>query len=84
MRRQQGIFTASLRRSLFSLYLALLPLSCFAEKIIHVWSYHQGPPFIAGPGQGLTYDLVTLLNRQGLGEYRLELVIMPRKRLDKN
>ncbi|WP_348650704.1 transporter substrate-binding domain-containing protein [Thalassomonas sp. RHCl1] len=57
-------------------------MTCQAEKIIPVWSYHQSPPFITGEGQGLTYDFVELLNRQLSGKYRLELTLMPRNRLD--
>lgn len=82
--RRYQPFTSFFRCAALLLLMTLFffPITCLAEKIIPVWSYHQSPPFVTGEGQGLTYDFVDLLNRQLSGKYRLELTLMPRNRLE--
>ena len=55
--------------------------SSFSETI-NVLSYHIHPPFVTSDGQGLTYDLVEILNQQSENKYQFKVQKLPRKRLD--
>ena len=73
---------------LVSLWLALMALASSREAIaaepIVTWTYHDFPPFIidAKKSEGLTFDLVDMLNRRFSGKYAFNLIILPKKRLD--
>lgn len=53
-----------------------------AEVRIELMSYHDHPPFVTGPGQGLTYALAEELNRRGAPDFRFEVKMMPRARMN--
>ena len=65
---------------------ALLILSLLASPLqaetIHIYSYHNHPPFVTGKGKGLTYELADILRREAGGEYSFEVKILPRPRLN--
>jgi len=71
-------------RFLLVLILSLLPLPCFAQQPVDVWTYHLSPPFKLDASQGLSQDFVELLNSDpaNAGRFRFKLVELPRKRLD--
>ncbi|WP_120497302.1 ABC transporter substrate-binding protein [Kiloniella sp. EL199] len=50
---------------------------------VEVYNYHKTPPFVIGPEQGLSYDLVMYLNRKGAGRYHFVLTHLPKKRLER-
>ncbi len=50
---------------------------------VEVYNYHKAPPFVIGPEQGLSYDLVRYLNRKGAGQYHFVLTHLPKKRLER-
>jgi polar amino acid transport system substrate-binding protein len=63
--------------------IAVCPLPSRAEEqFVSVWSYYGFPPFITSKNQGLSHDLVELLNERGQGRFRFELRLLPRKRID--
>ncbi|KLN61653.1 hypothetical protein WH96_04760 [Kiloniella spongiae] len=52
-------------------------------RTVDVYNYHKTPPFVIGPEQGLSYDLVEYLNRKGAGRYHFVLTHLPKKRLER-
>ncbi|WP_085899571.1 substrate-binding periplasmic protein [Kiloniella majae] len=74
----------------FSVVLAvgsLWPLNALSTEArvttVNVYNYHKTPPFVIGPQRGLSYDLVTYLNRKGVGRYHFVLTHLPKKRLER-
>jgi polar amino acid transport system substrate-binding protein len=49
---------------------------------ITLYTYHNHPPFVTRPGEGLSHDLVELLNREADGAFRFTLKVVPRSRLN--
>lgn len=54
----------------------------FAVEQIDLLTYHNHPPFITKPNQGLTYDLASFLNESGKKRYHFNVKVLPRKRLN--
>lgn len=63
-------------------------IACASElkpiKQIDAWSYYNSPPFLTdeGHGDGLCRDLVNYLNAKLAGQYKIELSLIPRARLN--
>ncbi|MBF0138956.1 MAG: hypothetical protein HQL74_01615 [Magnetococcales bacterium] len=49
---------------------------------IHLLSYHNHPPFVTGPEQGLTFDVAKSLTELAAGKWKFQVRIVPRSRLD--
>lgn len=69
-------------RLLLALCLLLPPLFSQALERVRVISQYEYPPFVTQPGEGLTADLVRLLNKQAAGLYQFEVEFIPRARID--
>ncbi|WP_163830846.1 hypothetical protein [Spartinivicinus ruber] len=64
-------------------FIILSPHILAKPEVVSLYTYHNHPPFINGIDDGLTYDLVNLLNIESKGKYLFTLKVLPRKRLDK-
>ncbi|WP_210398228.1 hypothetical protein [Motiliproteus sediminis] len=62
--------------------LLLSPLARAEAETIQLLSYHDHPPFVTGPGQGLTYDIAEQLNAIAVGEFHFDVTLVPRSRLN--
>jgi polar amino acid transport system substrate-binding protein len=61
---------------------SLTATSINADNKLTLYSYHQAPPFITGKETGLTYDLANYLTQLS-PDLQIEVLIIPRKRLDR-
>lgn len=80
-------FKARLALSVCALGCAFLMMACplpsrAEEQFVSVWSYYCFPPFVTSKNQGLSHELIELLNARGQGRFRFELRLLPRKRID--
>lgn len=64
--------------------LLLLNSIMLNAKDITVYTYHNHAPFIIGKKQGLSYDLVSFLNKNSNNKFNFKLKIIPRSRLNYN
>lgn len=71
--------------------LTLIILAFFANtnliaktKTITAWSYYDYAPYSVDPNKkiGMSYDFVEMLNQDSKGVFKLDLKILPRKRMD--
>ena len=53
-----------------------------ASEEITLYTYHNHPPFINQPGEGLSYDLADLLSEQSAGAFQFTVKVVPRSRLN--
>ncbi|MBF8271624.1 MAG: ABC transporter substrate-binding protein [Magnetococcales bacterium] len=49
---------------------------------IRLLSYHNHPPFVTGPEQGLSFDVARMLTAFAAGTWKFQVRIVPRNRLD--
>lgn len=52
------------------------------SETIHVYTYHNHPPFVTGKNKGLSFDLQQSLNRHAQGKYSFSVEVLPRSRLN--
>lgn len=69
-------------RQFIALLLGLLSLWASAQERVRVISQYEYPPFVVKNPDGLTQDLVRLLNQHAAGHYQFELEFIPRARID--
>lgn len=74
-------------KALLLVLLASLPLVAKAQQTVNTWVYNLEPPFAINldQQQGLSFDLVSLLNQHpaNAGRFHFDLHFLPRKRLDR-
>ncbi|MBF0160996.1 MAG: transporter substrate-binding domain-containing protein [Magnetococcales bacterium] len=72
-------------RTTMGLFLSLLHVFSAAQadpRKIDLLTYHNHPPFVTEQAQGLSYELLNLLNQQAPDRFLFELRILPRNRLN--
>ncbi|WP_027859379.1 type 2 periplasmic-binding domain-containing protein [Marinobacterium jannaschii] len=72
-----------MRRLFTPLLLLLIAVSSpSVAETIYIYSYHNHPPFVTKPGQGLTYKLADILRQQSGNQFDFKVKILPRPRLN--
>lgn len=80
MNRGLGVLFQGVWSCLVSLMMVSM-LHADPERI-RMLTYHNHPPFVVGPGQGLSFDLASLLTQYAKGQPLFQVQIVPRSRLN--
>lgn len=67
---------------LLCFFIAIIPTCGETNETIQLFSYHNHPPFVTGPNQGITFDLAKSLTMSAAGARTFQVRIVPRNRLD--
>ncbi len=70
-----------MKKILFSVFVVFSILG-FTKEEFTVYTYHNHAPFITGKQEGMSYELIDLLNKNSNDDFLFKLKIVPRSRLN--